>query len=112
MTPQQRKQAIRAWKEREPVWGAFAIRCETSGQAWVGSSPNLPAAHNSIWFSLRAGLHRERALQEAWNAHGEQSFAFETLEQMKDQPNPLTFRDELKQLKSKWAARLSAPTLL
>ncbi len=112
MNPQQRKDAIRAWKERTPVWGAFAVRCHASGEAWVGSSPNLPAASNSIWFSLRAGLHREKAMQDAWNAHGEQSFSFESLEQFEDEANPITLRDDLKELKRKWAARLAAPTLL
>ncbi len=107
-----RKQAIKEYKERKPLRGTFAVRCRPTQQAWVGSSPNLNAAHNSVWFSLRQGLHRDPALQAAWNAHGEQAFQFEILDKIDDDVSPVNLGDILKEKKKHWANELGATVLL
>ena len=76
----ERKEAARQFKERKPSPGVYALRCSTTGRAWVDSSPNLDAAQNSQFFQLRQRLHRNKELQAEWNAHGEASFRFEVLE--------------------------------
>lgn len=109
---QARKDAIAEFKQRDPSRGVFAVRCAPTGRVWVGASPNLDAARNSTWFMLRAGSHRERALQDDWNAHGEAAFQFEILETLDPDLLPMSVADALKAKKQEWAARLSAPTLL
>ena len=73
---EQKKEAIRQYKERKPALGVFAVRCSVTGQQWVGTSRNLDATRNSLWFSLRLGNHREAALQQEYEAHGESAFAY------------------------------------
>jgi len=107
-----RKEAIRQFKELKPRAGVYAIRCTPSGHVWVGPSKNLGAAKNGLWFGLRAGLHRETTLQAEWNAHGEESFAYEILDTLDDDVHPLNVVALLKEMKSAWVARLGASALL
>jgi len=107
-----RKDAVREYKERSPNRGAFAIRCLPTGRVWVGASPNLDAARNGAWFALRIGQHRDRALQDAWKAHGEDAFEYEVLDTLDDDVAPMAVSDLLKEKMRHWAARLNAPTLL
>lgn len=111
LTPVQ-KEAVKEYKARKPVRGAYAVRCTATGRVWVGSSPNLNAAQNGIWFSLRHGGHRDKALQDEWNAHGEPTFQYEILEKLDDDISPLAVNDLLKEKRRYWAARLGAPVLL
>jgi hypothetical protein len=107
-----RKDAIRAYKERTPDRGAYAIRCRPTSRAWVGATNNLGAAHNRTWFTLRLGQHRDQSMQADWNAHGEASFQFDVLEQVDEDVAPMGVDDALKRMLRDWAARLNAPTLL
>jgi len=106
-----RKQAIRDFKDRKPAQGIFAVRCNAGSQVWVGSSPNLPAWRNSLWFSLRSGGYPNQALQQAWNTHGEPAFQFEVLEQLDDDVSPMALGDLLKQKKQRWIQQLGASVL-
>lgn len=64
--------------------GVYAIVHLTTGHRYVGSS----AALNNRWSKhrgeLRRGVHHCRALQLAWQADGERSFAFVVLEVVPD----------------------------
>ncbi|OSZ72569.1 hypothetical protein CAP39_04385 [Sphingomonas sp. IBVSS1] len=77
---QDRKAAIAAYKERKATPGIYLIRCSASGEAWVGSAPDLATIQNRHWFSLRQGGHTQPSLQQAWARHGEASFRFEIVE--------------------------------
>lgn len=112
MTGQARKDAIRAFKERTPSRGVFAMRCASTGQAWVGSTLNLEAARNAVWFSLRANAHRDKALQAAWAAHGDEGLHFEIVETLPGDTAALVVGDALKSMKREWIARLRAVELL
>jgi hypothetical protein len=103
-----RKEAIRKFKERKPLLGAFAIRCTPSGRVWVGASRNLDATRNSFWFSLRQGSHPARSLQEEWNVHGEAAFQYEILERLDDDLVALAVADLLKEKVGYWVAQLGA----
>ena len=102
-----KKEAVRSYKERKQRQGVFAIRCEASGQVWTGSSPNLDAQKNKEWFVLRAGLHRNKAMQAAWNAHGDAAFRYEIVEEITDD-NPLLIPSLLKDREKHWRAELNA----
>ncbi len=107
-----RKVAIEAFKQRTPRRGIFAVRCTPTGRAWVGASPNLDAARNGLWFSLRSGSHRDAALQAEWQVHGEAAFRFDVLEELERDMLAMDVADALKRKKREWAAKEGAPTLL
>ena len=106
-----RKEAIKKFKERKPLLGAFAVRCMATGGVWVGASRNLDATRNGSWFSLRSGAHLDRALQQEWNAHGEDQFQFEILETLDGDLVALEIPDLLKSKKRYWADKLGARPL-
>lgn len=111
MNPSARKEASRKFKERKPPCGVFSVRCTETGQVWVGSFTNLEAMRNRLWFSLGQGNHRDRALQEEWNVHGEATFQYEILEKFGDEMCAIEVSDRLKVRRHHWAARLGARTL-
>ncbi len=107
----ERKEAIRAYKERKTRRGIFSVRCEATGEVWVGSAPNLDTIQNRLWFFLRHGHHRNTRIQAAWDEHGEQSFQFATVEELDDDIPALVLNDTLKKRKSYWVTELGASPL-
>jgi hypothetical protein len=112
LSKEQKKEAIHEFKERKTRAGAYAVRCTVSGQSWVGAARNLDATRNGIWFSLRQSGHREKSLQEAWNAHGEPAFEYIVLEKLDDDASPLLIPNLLKEVKQRWMTQLDARGLL
>jgi hypothetical protein len=104
----ERKAAAQKFKERKVALGVFAVRCTASGKVWVDASRNLGAAKNGTWFGLRSGGHRDKSLQAEWNAHGEDAFVFEILEELDEDAHPLAIMDLLKEKRNGWIARLGA----
>lgn len=100
------------FKELKPARGIFAVRCAATGQVWIGSSPNLQAWRNSLWFSLRSGGSPNKTLQREWDARGEAAFSYEILETLDDEVPALLLGDVLKEKKLGWIAKLSAEGLL
>jgi hypothetical protein len=107
-----RKELLRQYKELKPQAGIYAVRCVASGRAWVGTSRNLGATKNGLWFGLRAGMHRETSLQAEWNAQGEEAFEYEAVEVLDEDVHALNVFGVLKEMKSKWVAKLNAEPLL
>jgi hypothetical protein len=112
MTPQSKKSAIAAYKERKSAFGVYAVICNATGEVWVGISRNLEAQANGLWFALRMGGSPNRSLQAVWTAHGEDAFRFEELERLNDGFSDMARPDELKRRKALWQARLQASSLL
>ena len=106
-----KKETIRKFKEQKIPQGAFAVRCIATKQVWVGSSRNLNASQNLIWFSLRQGNYQEPSLQKEWNAHGEAEFQYEILEVLDDTTLPMELSDLLKAKKQSWMEQLAAQPL-
>lgn len=71
MENQRKREITAAYKERKSQPGIFRVDCAASGETWVGISRNLDSAQNSVFFQLRMGSHRNKAMQAAWAAHGE-----------------------------------------
>jgi hypothetical protein len=103
-----RKEAIQKFKERKPTIGVFAVRCTATGRVWVDAFRNLEAAKNGAWFALRNGGHRDKSLQEEWNAQGEGAFQFEILEKLDEDVHPMGVADLLKEKRNHWIAQLGA----
>ena len=107
-----RKDLIRNFKEQKVQLGIYAVRCNATGNTWVGGSKNLTATQNGCWFTLRTGSHIHKALQKEWNALGESSFTYEVLEVFDEDLHPLAVADQLKARKNHWVEQLSAQPLL
>ena len=106
-----RRQIADEFKERKVPRGIFVVRCSATGVAWIGSSPNLDAAKNSLWFQLRAGRYRNTALQQTWIEHSEAVFTLEVLEQFDDEISLLLLNDLYSAKKKEWAETLHASVL-
>jgi hypothetical protein len=78
----------------------------------VDSTPDLRAARNAVFFTLRTGSHRNQALQAVWAKHGEQAFEFDILETLDEDVLPMALSDLLKTKKRHWLAQLHAQPLM
>ncbi|HEY0436706.1 MAG TPA: GIY-YIG nuclease family protein [Phenylobacterium sp.] len=108
-----RRQAVRDFKERKVLRGAFAVRCAASGEVWVGVSRNLPQQQNAIWFGLKNGGYINRAVQAAWREHGEAGLSFEVLETFDDEEmGPIGRADLAKARAAHWRDQLGAAKLV
>ncbi|CAN5415119.1 GIY-YIG nuclease family protein [soil metagenome] len=108
MKEEDRKAAIAAYKERKVESGIYAVRCTASDQVWVGSAPDLSTIQNRLWFTLRQGSNSYRSLQDAWAAHGSETFSFEIVERLSDDDDPSYIRNAaLKSLHAEWMKRLN-----
>lgn len=113
MDKARRREIARAYAERERVQGVFAVRCAVSGEAWVSSSRNLDTQKNSVWFALRMGGHPNKAVQAAWNTHGEEAFVYEIVEELSsDSLTPMGLRDLMKARERHWREALGAGVLV
>lgn len=106
-----KKEAIKEYKARKIPRGIFVVRCTATGKTWVGSSPNLDAARNGLWFMLDMGNHPNKSLQAEWTAAGSQTFTFDILEKLDDDVSPLALNDLLKEKKGHWVEQLNAQPL-
>lgn len=111
MKSEDRKAAITAYKERKTVAGIYVVRCGTSGQAWVGQTPNLDTIQNRIWFSLRMGSHANRDMQSAWSTHGGDAFTFEAVERLKDEERAYVREALMKERAAHWRSMLNGSTI-
>ena len=113
MDKARKREIARAYTERRRFQGVFAVRCAANGDVWVSTSLNLDTQKNSVWFTLRMGSHPNKAVQAAWNAHGEDSFAYEVVEELSDENlTPMGFRDLMKAREREWRDVLGAGVLV
>lgn len=110
MNRDRKRELTAAYKERKVRPGVYAVRCTTSGEAWIGTSRDLTASRrNSLWFGLRMGSHPNRAMVAAWKAHGEASFVFEELEELDGETLSGWLLDQaLKDAMAAWREQLNA----
>jgi len=111
MNGEARKAALAAYKERKSVAGVYRIRCEATGETWVGHWPDVGAIRTRQWFTLRQGAHPNRALLEAWRQHGEAQFHFEVLERLEEQASAYLRDATLKERAAHWRRELAAQAL-
>lgn len=103
-----RRAAIAAYKERTVRAGIYAVRCPATGAVWVGQAANLDGIANRVWFSLRHGGHPNRALQQAWQAHGAEGLVLEVLEILAEEESAYLRGRQLKARLAHWQAHLGA----
>jgi hypothetical protein len=112
MNRERRKQLVSDYREREVARGIFAVRCLASGEVWLGVGRSLDNMQNGIWFTLRLGTHPVKSLQAAWNAHGEESFVYEVVEEV-DAKNmtPYMLQSLLKERLQHWQETWNAEAI-
>ncbi len=103
-----RSELKRAYKEKPPPMGVYAVRNRANGKVLVGSSINLPGMLNRIRFQLELGGYGPHpAMQEDWNRHGADSFSFEVLDVLPPPEEPgADVKEELRVLEALWLERL------
>ncbi len=109
MSQADRRALVRQYKERRTAIGVYAIRCDATGQAWVGASNNIDAQANGSFFALRHAGHPNRRLQAAFAEHGEAAFRFEVLERIEDEDLTAIGRSDLLKARTRhWMDSLGA----
>ena len=105
MSHARKKELVREYKETPQRAGVFAIICGDT--RWTGATRNLDKQRNSLWFQLRTGKYPNARLQKTWNDKGEGAFAYEILEEVKDE-NQLIIGELLKEREAMWREELRA----
>jgi len=95
-----KKELKREYKLNHRPMGVYQIRNIVNEKVLIGSSLNLPGIFNRHKSQLKMGNHPNRALQAEWNEFGDESFAFEILDELtpkegRDHREELTFLEEL-----------------
>ena len=106
-----RKAAILAYKERKPVAGIYAVRCQRSGEVWVGQTADVEKIENRLGFSLRQGAHPCASLQSAFAAHGAEHLSFEICERLEEEPVAFARSAQLKDRSLHWRSVLHAEAI-
>ena len=109
MSNARKKELLREYKETAQRAGVFSVTC--GEQRWTGTSRNLEKQQNSLWFQLRMNGFPNPDVQKAWNAQGEAVFAYDVLEEVKDD-NALIIGELLKGREAAWRKELSAEKLM
>lgn len=103
-----RKQLTRDYKETPRPMGVYRVRNLQNGRTLVGRSVNLPAVLNRERAQLKLNAHRNRVLQQDWNALGADAFAFEVLDTITPPEDREGYdpTDDLTVLEALWLDRL------
>jgi hypothetical protein len=109
MSNARKKDMLREYKETPQRSGVFAVVC--GERRWISTTRNLDKQQNSLWFQLRSGRYLNTDLQNEWNAKGETAFAYEVLEEVKDE-NALIIPELLKEREVAWREELGAAKLV
>ncbi len=112
MDKQQKAELKRAYRERAQRRGVFQVRCAASGEVWVDAAPDLDTIQNRIWFTLRMGSHRNRALQQAWVTHGPEALAYEVVEVLDEDLEGYLLATTMKARRAHWLETLGAQPCL
>ena len=103
-----RKARIREYKDTPRPMGVYRVRNTVNGKALVGSSVDIPAMLNRQRAQLTMGAHRNRALQDDWNAFGADAFRFETLDTLQPSDTPgYDAAEDLRILEQLWLDKLA-----
>lgn len=111
MKSDDRRAAIAAYKRRVIPAGIFSIRCEVTGQCWVGKAVDVSTMPNRLRFTLSRGISHHTTLQDAWRRHGAGSFAFETVETLDDDLTEYMRDRTLRERLEYWQAALQAEAI-
>ncbi|QJB37456.1 GIY-YIG nuclease family protein [Chitinophaga oryzae] len=83
-----KKELKEAYRQMSFRMGVFCLRNKKDNRIWIHHSMDLDRAWNSVRLQLQSDRHPNTALQEDWNRLGEENFACEIIEELKDTQDP------------------------
>lgn len=102
-----RSELKRRYRENPPEAGIYRITNTANGKVFIGKSLNVRGKLNGQMFELKLGSHRNRALQRDWNEFGDGSFAFDVVDILKPDDDPLRdMSEDLAALEEAWLEKL------
>lgn len=104
-----RSQLKLEYKNKPRHMGIYQIRNQVSGKVYVGSSLNLDGTLNRYQMEIKYGWrwNDNRGLTKDMEAYGPENFAFEILDQLKPNDDPLyDYREDLRTLEALWLEKL------
>ena len=104
----ERRELIKAYKEKVPTRGIYQLRNTENGKILVEKSANLKGSANSYGFKLGFYSNHIPELREDLQQYGKKCFVFEILAELdsKKADSPY-WKDELAELEKEWLAKLS-----
>lgn len=78
MDKTQKKALVEEWKNRRPEMGVISLRCEATGEVFLGASKDTKAGFNGLRAKLSGGVHPNKHLTALWKEYGEAGFTFST----------------------------------
>lgn len=108
MDQESRRAAAAAYKERKARAGIYALRCEPSGEVWVGRAPDADAIANRVAFMLRHGRPDNAGLRAALAAHGSEAFTLNLVDTIERAEAGLALDRWLRDRLDHWQAALGA----
>ena len=86
-----KEELIQEYQSRKPIAGVFRIKNLVSNKMLLEASSDMPSKMNRHRIELKFGTHRNKSLQEDWNANGEENFDISIISQVpfKDGDNQL-----------------------
>jgi len=113
MEKARKREIVQQYKERKSAPGIFAVRCKPTDDVWVGVTRDLESQRNGTFFMLRQGSHTNKKMLAAWNAHGEDAFAYEPLEEIDAKDlTPYLLNAALKERELHWRKELNAGNVI
>lgn len=104
MEKENKRAAIKAYKERRAVGGVYSITNTQTGERHLFSTPDLRGAENRFQLTAQTGSCCVLSLQKEWNAYGAGAFCFEVMESLEqgELQEAREFREDVKALLELW----------
>ncbi len=104
-----KKQLKEAYKQYRPEMGVYAIENAEQGICYLEAAADLKASMNGARFKLDGGMHKDRALQDAWKQSGGDGFQLAVLEVLpydEKDAGKTDYTEELALLKAIWEEKI------
>lgn len=99
MDQARKKELLTAYRQRRPEMGGIGLRCRATGETFLGTATDIPAAMNSIRVKLESGFHPNRHLLELWKREGAEGFEFFVADRLEYEDPLEDHREELETLR-------------
>lgn len=114
MEKENKKAAIKAYKERRAVGGVYSITNTQTGEKHLFSTTDLHGAENRFKLTVQTGSCCVLSMQKEWNAYGAEAFCFEVMESLEqgELQESREFREDVKALLELWQTeKLETPNI-
>lgn len=103
---ERKKELKQLFKETPIEAGVYQIKNTQNEKIFIGSTKNFKTL-NGVKFTLEAGTHTNKELQEEWNHFGSDAFSIDVIEKLKKKDDPyFNEKEALAELENKWLEQL------